>query len=457
MKVLSKCDYVWLLPDCSDRSSNAILIVKIKNQGVGAYKRDLYGDAIIVERHFNIQGQQGYKIKSKDGRIISTKKAELNDITDFFALQLDNPVNVLTQDQARQFLNNSSHAEKYRFFMKGVQLEQLDQDYSLLGEMLDSIEHSLDNVKDDCRSLKEKHDAAKKKFERSKKQETLRERIRAIARQLAWIQVQDQEQELEACEQTIQQRRENAAAKEDELLNLIATFDTSNSVYEEAKNEYERIEAEKAPIETRHQDAKETFEKVRDDISGCQTTQREIKQTLDSEKRSMQEAQRAVDDEYQRLSDRSDGREIEKRNEILEAENSLTDIQQRGREHDASFASLEQTETETVDREEKARMQTDQRQRAMREGQRKLQQLQNDSGDKFAPFDNSLKSVIKAIEQEKRFKAKPIGPLAWHVRNKQPEWQSMIEQTFGGLLDNFIVTNREDQSLLSSILRRCNW
>ena len=38
-------------------------------------------------------------------------------------LQVDNPMNILTQDAAYQFINHSSEGEKYKFFINEVQLE----------------------------------------------------------------------------------------------------------------------------------------------------------------------------------------------------------------------------------------------------------------------------------------------------------------------------------------------
>ena len=72
----------------------ASLSVKIKNQGESAYKPDLYGKSMIVERTFTRNGASNFKIKNSAGKIVSTKRADLDDALDFFALQLDNPMNV---------------------------------------------------------------------------------------------------------------------------------------------------------------------------------------------------------------------------------------------------------------------------------------------------------------------------------------------------------------------------
>lgn len=172
---------------------NASIIVRIKNQGDGAYMPDDYGKSIIVERHFSKSGASGFKIKADNGRIVSTKKAELDAITDYFSLQIDNPMNVLSQDMARQFLSTSSPAEKYKFFVRGVQLEQLDQDYRLIEESVDQIEEKLRSKIQDLGFLASRSDATKKKLELSDQHDSLRGRIRNMQQQMAWAQVEEVE------------------------------------------------------------------------------------------------------------------------------------------------------------------------------------------------------------------------------------------------------------------------
>ena len=69
----------------------------IKNQGDEAYKHSEYGDSIIVTRRFTKEGSSSYKIKSKDGRVVSAKREELSAICDHMNIQVDNPMNILTQ------------------------------------------------------------------------------------------------------------------------------------------------------------------------------------------------------------------------------------------------------------------------------------------------------------------------------------------------------------------------
>lgn len=172
---------------------SATIIVRIKNQGDGAYIPQEYGKSIIVERSFTKSGTSSFKIKNEAGKIVSTKRADLDAITDFFNLQIDNPMNVLSQDMARQFLSSSSPAEKYKFFVKGVQLEQLDHDYRLIEESVDQIKEKLESRREDVKVLIADRDKAQRRLEISDQTNSIRERLKNLRGQMAWAQVEEQE------------------------------------------------------------------------------------------------------------------------------------------------------------------------------------------------------------------------------------------------------------------------
>ncbi len=168
--------------------------MKIKNQGSSAYKPDTYGESIIVERHFNRSGTSGFKLKDQNGKIVSTKKAELEDIIDAFALQIDNPMNVLTQDNARQFLNESNAKDKYKFFLKGTQLEGLKGEYDLLRINTGSQRAKADKILEDIEFLRKEAEKAVAKAKQASNVDAMRKRERLYADQIAWARVEEEEQ-----------------------------------------------------------------------------------------------------------------------------------------------------------------------------------------------------------------------------------------------------------------------
>ena len=73
------------------------MTVTLKNDGDDAYKSDIFGNRIIITRRFTAQGASSYKILSSQKALVSNKKADLDDICDHMSIQVENPLNVLTQ------------------------------------------------------------------------------------------------------------------------------------------------------------------------------------------------------------------------------------------------------------------------------------------------------------------------------------------------------------------------
>ena len=210
-----------------------MLSVKIKNCGESAYQRDVFGDAIIVERHFSRNGNSAFKLKSSSGRLISKTKSDLDEMCDYFALQIDNPMNVLTQDMARQFLNNSSPQEKYRFFMKGTQLEHLDNDYIIVEQMLDAIDTELHKKTQDYEIFKEQANKASELLQLSEQQDVLSEKINQLGDQMAWVQVEDQEG-------ILRERNQNLRRLDEEVLRLEAGVKSHSESFDQTEQSVER-------------------------------------------------------------------------------------------------------------------------------------------------------------------------------------------------------------------------
>ncbi|KAJ5372136.1 hypothetical protein N7517_004142 [Penicillium concentricum] len=437
---------------------NSTIIVRIKNQGDGAYMSDDFGKTIIVERHFSRSGTSGFKIKSENGRIVSTKKGELDAITDYFSLQIENPMNVLSQDMARQFLSTSSPAEKYKFFVKGVQLEQLDNDYRLVEESLDSIEEKLRTSSQDVQVLQNHKELAKKKLEISDQHDSLRKRIRNIRSQMAWAQVEEQERmEISLTEQIAEADRKIAEA-ESHLTRFDAAFD-GVAAEEIAAGEHSWRAA--VAVNEAQDERDKIKERLDAEMAGrhdLQAEQRQIREYLKAAESRIQETQQKVDDENQRLADVSDGGYARKQDECEQAANDASATQKEYEEHRQGAARLrEEVETAQTDLTE-AKGPLEQKKREIVQAENQLQNLTKEGGSRQSGFNIKMPALLKAIQQEQSWESRPVGPIGHHVTLLEPKWSSILERVFGGTLASFIVSSKNDMKLLFDIMRRvqCN-
>ena len=259
-----------MITEIAKNVRSSTLCVKIKNASSSAYQHEVYGNSIIVERHFSRSGSSGFKLKNSSGRLVSTKKGDLEEICDYFALQIDNPMNVLTQDMARQFLSNSTPSEKYRFFMKGTQLEHLDGDYLQIEQNLETIDLDLERKREDVKVLNDEMKRAKQLLLLSEKHDTLREKIRQLGYQMAWAQVENEERKLEICLQNLidlEQEVVIAKTKEDEASDA---FDKTNQDVDNFKTAVDELNEELIPIEGEKERVKQEHDTFKSEALGVQ-------------------------------------------------------------------------------------------------------------------------------------------------------------------------------------------
>jgi structural maintenance of chromosomes protein 6 len=244
----------------------SILSVKIKNEGSTAYKPDQYGNSIIVERHFNRSGTSGFKLKDRNGKIVSTKKTELEDIIDAFAMQIDNPMNVLTQDMARQFLNDSNPKEKYKFFLKGTQLETLNMDYNQISQELEEQESRAQTLQGDVKIYRKKYEQAVAKAKSARNLENMRKKEQDLAHQAAWAQVEAEERELAGIKAQIDSIDDIIAARKVEADEQAERYATADEALNTATNNVQECEADIEPAKEEVKDLQAKWQDTKQKI-----------------------------------------------------------------------------------------------------------------------------------------------------------------------------------------------
>ncbi|QRD94161.1 hypothetical protein F9C07_2074795 [Aspergillus flavus] len=448
---------------------SATIVVRIKNQGDGAYMPDDYGKSIVIERHFTKAGTSGFKIKAENGRIVSTKKAELDAIIDFFTLQFDNPMNVLSQDMARQFLSSSSPAEKYKFFVKGVQLEQLDQDYRLIEESADQIEEKLRGREQDIMILKHRKVAANQKLDMSDQHESLRNRVRNVRSQMAWAQVEEQERvrspDIMGLQAGMRSSLEIELARVDEKIATaeagLGSFDAAIRVAEEeteaaaecvrqGTTKLEQAQSEKVEITAR-------WDEQMTERHDLQAQQRQIRDYLKAAEARINETQQKIEEENQRLVNLSGGSYTRKQEQLerakVEAAHASTQYVEHQRNADRLYRDLEVAGKEV----ESLAVPLNRTKADVEQAEKLLWSLSKEGGPKNTGFHDKMPSLLRTIQQEEGFTEKPVGPIGRHVTLLKPEWSSILENSFGTTLNSFVVTSKRDMEILSRIMRNVNW
>ena len=437
----------------SDRDQ-AILIVKLKNQGNDAYQPDVFGGSIIVERHFSRSGSSGYKLKNANGRTVSTKKGDVDDIVEYFQLQVDNPMNVLTQDAAKSFITKSTPAQKYKFFVEGVQLEALDNDYKLVSETCDSIEAKLNESKEDIKALKKNAEAALAKSQMVMRHEGMRNAARGLQRQAAWSQVEEEEARLRERENLVVQAQERIEAQERTAEEKGLALERLEEIWERAKEAEERLGGELAPLQKDEEAAKNAHNAAAKAVQEHRTQQRQIIDSIKEGQKKVASFESDIQKELERMEAANGSSHARKLAEIQEAESAAADAGTAVEQNELEAPRLEERRQAAQVTARKAGEPLEAKRREVDAARQRLDSLNQNRGDVMAGFDKNMPRLLQMIRRDDGFRETPVGPIGLHIKLLKPIWSSILEKTLGNALNGFVVTSKFDQMRLSGMIRQ---
>ncbi|RVD81718.1 uncharacterized protein DFL_009568 [Arthrobotrys flagrans] len=430
----------------------AVVEVHLRNRGDG-FKKDIYGETIIVQRTFNRDGATSYKIKAKSGKVISVAKKELSDIIDYMSLQVDNPMTVLSQDLARQFLSNSTDEDKYKFFMKGVQLDDLYALYQALKSQQASIDGVLESKAEDIRELKEDKEAAEKKFKLLQQTEDLRNNVNDLLLKHVWAQVSESKSNLDAANKKLFDSQKTKEELNMKLENADATIKTWEQKISQALEAVESSSDSVNPLKDEKKELEELLLSNRRKLEKAQDEGREVHGHVKTTKQKVEKAQRDVDTENQRLADADNGKHaglVEEKERLLKEkerlELELNDL-------DENIKTQQNTNHDNKAKLDELRDQVQQKETSLRGARDALRQLTTNRSGDLNVYGPNISKLLQAIGRTSWKAGKPIGPIGLFVKLKDKKWSSIIERQLARVLTGFITLSLEDKDRLISLTR----
>uniref|UniRef100_A0A8C2ZGE5 Structural maintenance of chromosomes protein 6 n=1 Tax=Cyclopterus lumpus TaxID=8103 RepID=A0A8C2ZGE5_CYCLU len=166
--------------------SSSDVSITLRNKGRDAYKPEVYGQAIIIDLRITREGLRTYKLRSKSGQLVSTKKEELLSILDNFNIQVNNPVSVLTQEMSKYFLHSKGEGDKYKFFMKATQLDQMREDFVYIKTTKHVTEDKVDQHSECLKDLKRKYLEKEDRYKNMATLDEMHTKLEELQKQMAW-------------------------------------------------------------------------------------------------------------------------------------------------------------------------------------------------------------------------------------------------------------------------------
>ncbi|XP_035535095.1 structural maintenance of chromosomes protein 6 [Morone saxatilis] len=437
--------------------SSADVSITLRNKGRDAYKPEVYGQAIIVDLRITRDGLRTYKLRSKSGQLVSNKKEELLAILDNFNIQVNNPVSVLTQEMSKYFLHSKGEGDKYKFFMKATQLEQMREDFVYIKTTKHVTEDKVGQHSECLKDLKRKYQEKEDRYKNLASLDEMHTKLEELQKQMAWALVAEVEKEMDPMKEKLRSDRratEKYDEKVDEWKNKVEEAERKQK---QTQEQLDGVTQQLLELQPKCSELKAEVQKQNTLVKSSEVTVHRCKANLrDLEKDKVQLSSRIKD--LKLNISQTTGVESQARTERMEQiqaelENLRHQISTLGQQIDQYQHACSRA------KEEQGKMRREQEmvQRSIDANRRNLKTMESSRSNRLRRFGEHMPALLNAIQEAHKrgqFKHRPRGPLGYLISLKDPEMALAVEVCLKGQLQAFTCDNHEDERVLQGLMTK---
>lgn len=440
-----------------DGQTSADVTIKLRNRGHDAFRPEVYGESIIVQQRLTADGGRSYKLKSCSGSLVSSKKEELTAVLDHFNIQVDNPVSVLTQEMSKHFLQSKNESDKYKFFMKATQLDQMKEDYSYIMETKTRTRDQINFGAERLHELKRECMEKEEKFKNLSSLSEMKEKLEDLKRKMAWAMVSEAEKQIVPFRERLAGEEGRTVKFEqkinewqDKVKNAHESFRALQDKLEEISRDAQALKPQGIALKDGMQQAKRVYHESEVLYNRFRMELRRLEKDAEQLNRRIQELQNSTDN----VSEEEKIARLEAINQLKIKIKAL---------HDQDITTTEQInqfqQALYRDKEERNKFVNTERDHhhKVESLRRQIKELQDSKTDRLRRFGQNMPALLAEIDEayrQRRFRKKPIGPLGACIRLKDPQLALAVESCLKSLLHAFCCDNHQDERVLQSIMGR---
>ena len=436
----------------------ALAQVVLWNKGSDAFRPDLYGDLIVVERRIQVAGGTSFSLKTQDGQLVGSSRGELDKMLDHLNIMVSNPIVVMTQDSARSFLGGSvSDKKKLELFLKATLLDQVIYNVNTIEQHLTSMRELYQVKAKEVKKKKAELDEMERQVEIAKELKGIKVKSEALQCVLAWKHVTLKEDQLASARDMLdrvgpeQLRKlngkirgceEEAKMAQTDFEKCQSAINAYNARYSEEQNKLEALKTREKQSMTVKKTKEREYEKVRERMAELQKKEADFIETL---REAQEDEQAATRVQMQQQESHLNQQKIavdEKKTALHEARLAANQLSAEGADKLAEIQIQVR----------KTRAAGDRLTNAQRHKQRIANEAKQGLVQRFGPNTVKVSQVIRQNHQE--FDREPIGPLGAFLSLADDRWAKAAEVACGRTFEMWLVHGAHDHAAFKKVLRK---
>jgi len=432
---------------------SAKIVVVMSNDGEDAFRPEVFGRSITVEKTLNNVGANSLKIKNERGETVGTKVDELHKLTDHFCIDVDNPITVMTQDMAKKFLHSGDDTKKYEFFIQATMLQDLQIMQTIARNRTNETKDVLNEHLENIPLLKREVDDLEHEMNAFERVQELRSKAIDFRNRLAWSKVIEKEVEFQNCQQEIEKFNTEYA----DCTNRLETAERAAEISLKEKQEFDsktdeynaRLQdllAQRRIADAEHRELGRRLQQVETDKLNEETNVKKLsKKVADTESKIQRciEAQRGETTEMDRKLQALEDKLIAAKRMEVECQTNIAELK-RGKEEkmqaQQKFARMKRAEESDIN-----------------DIRKQISTLKQTASNKLVVYGDKMPRLVDSIKKRaSQFSKPPLGPVGMLVSLQDQNWVNSVEECIGiSALGAFLVATPQDMDTLRKLSKEC--
>jgi chromosome segregation ATPase len=445
------------------KCNGAKVRVTLLNKGPDAFQPDKYPDSITIEKSISLTsgGFNGYKLLDKYDKEQSRAKKDLDSLLDQLNIQVENPVAVLDQEEAKKFLTGKAE-DKYNFFTKATDLERMDRHYATVLDDIQDMEENKLRIQQNLKPLADNVKQLKAEYDELAKLDKLEKKSEELAVKYSWAVFAECNAKLKESKEVFAKIEEKESKLRAEIEKLSSSEGDGSEEETELKNELNTLMEEATEAKEKYN---ELSKALKDAEAPKKQKERELKHVqgeIATATRNLKSAEQELENYRQEIIRKTGSAQSEealRASKMKEAEEEIAKLKDNielwSKDMDGTLRIYEEKEP----RENALKSQVESINKQIYAVKSKVQSLQNSEGSSMAMFGSKTIEVYRMVENAKKagkFRGEVIGPIGNYLKIMQgkEEYAALAEAAFSIKLDRFIVTNDHDRDVFMSIRKQ---
>ncbi|XP_051471915.1 structural maintenance of chromosomes protein 6 isoform X2 [Apus apus] len=358
---------------------------------------------------------------------------------------------------SKNFLQSKNEGDKYKFFMKATQLEQMKEDYSSIMKTKKNTCTQIEQGVEHLQELKLLYCEKRERFKSIGFLNDMRNHLEDLKHKMAWAVVGEMEKEIQPIKEGIRAEEANAKKFDQKLKECQVKVDEAEEKYKAIQDKLITISEEAQALHPQCISLKADVQARRKAVHEAEVLYNRFKTELKRLGKDDEQLLKRIEELKSSATQTSEPEKLERQRKVAHLRDQLKAFHDEeimiGQQMDQFQQAIYKC------KEEHARLRREEYdvKQALDAKQKQLRELKDSKTNTFKRFGPHIPALLEAVEaayRQGRFKHKPIGPLGAFIHLKDAELTLAVEACLKGLVQAFCCDNHGDEKTLQLLMAK---